>query len=80
MTLQFIHDNKGNTTGVFIPIEEWQNLKSKYTDLQTEEFQDNIELTSWQKDIIDQRLEDYYKKPNDVIAFDVTIADIRARI
>ena len=80
MTLQFIHDNKGNTTGVFIPIEEWQNLKSKYTDLQTEDFQDNIELTSWQKDIIDQRLEDYYKNPNDVIAFDVTIADIRARI
>ena len=77
MTLQFIHDNKGNTTGVFIPIEEWQNLKSKYTDLQTEEFQDNIELTSWQKDIIDQRLEDYYKNPNDVIAFDATIADIR---
>ena len=80
MTLQFIHDNKGNTTGVFIPIEEWQNLKSKYTDLQTEEFQDNIELTSWQKDIIDQRLEDYYKNPNDVIAFDATIADIRAKI
>ena len=80
MTLQFIHDNKGNTTGVFIPIEEWQNLKSKYTDLQTEDFQDNIELTSWQKDIIDQRLEDYYKNPNDVIAFDVTIADIRAKI
>lgn len=27
MTLQFIHDNRGNTTGVFIPIEEWQSLK-----------------------------------------------------
>ena len=27
MTLKFIHDNKGNTTGVFIPIEEWQSLK-----------------------------------------------------
>ena len=80
MTLQYIHDNKGNTTGVFIPIEEWQNLKSKYNDLQTEDFQDNIELTSWQKDIIDQRLEDYYKNPNEVIAFDVTIADIRAKI
>ena len=80
MTLQYIHDNKGNTTGVFIPIEEWQNLKSKYTDLQTVDFQDNIELTSWQKDIIDQRLEDYYKNPNEVIAFDVTIADIRAKI
>ena len=33
MTLQFIHDNKGNTTGVFLPIEEWQKLKTKYTEL-----------------------------------------------
>lgn len=34
MTLQFIHDNRGNTTGVFISIEEWQSLKTKYADLQ----------------------------------------------
>jgi hypothetical protein len=27
MILQFIHDNRGNTTGVFIPIEDWQALK-----------------------------------------------------
>ena len=32
MLLQFIHDNKGNTTGVFIPIEEWQTMKTKYAD------------------------------------------------
>ena len=37
MALQFIHDNKGNTTGVFIPIEEWQLLKTKYAELQKEE-------------------------------------------
>ena len=80
MTLQFIHDNRGNTTGVFIPIDDWQDLKTKYTDLQTEEAQNNIELTSWQKDIIDQRLDDYYKNPNDVVDFDTTIANIRKKI
>ena len=80
MTLQFIHDNRGNTTGVFIPIDEWQDLKTKYTDLQTEEAQNNIELTWWQKDIIDQRLDDYYKNPNDVVDFDTTIANIRKTI
>lgn len=80
MTLQFIHDNKGNTTGVFIPIDEWQNLKTKYTDLQAEEAQNNVELTSWQKEIIDQRLDDYYKNPNDVVNFDNTIANIRKTI
>jgi hypothetical protein len=80
MTLQFIHDNKGNTTGVFIPIDEWQDLKTKYTDLQTEEAQNNVTLTSWQKEIIDQRLEDYYKNPNDVVDFDTTVANIRETI
>ena len=80
MTLQFIHDNRGNTTGVFIPIDEWQDLKTKYTDLQTEEAQNNIEITSWQKEIIDQRLDDYYKNPNDVVDFDTTIANIRKKI
>jgi len=80
MTLQFIHDTRGNTTGVFIPIDEWQSLKEKYTDLQVEEAQNNIELTDWQKDIIDQRLEDYYKNPNEVMDFDTTIANIRKKL
>jgi hypothetical protein len=80
MTLQFIHDTRGNTTGVFIPIDEWQSLKEKYTELQVEEAQNNIELTDWQKDIIDHRLEDYYKNPNDVMDFDTTIASIRKKL
>ena len=80
MNLQFIHDNRGNTTGVFIPIEEWQDLKTKYVDLQSEEAQNSIELTTWQKDILDERLDDYYKNPNDVVDFDTTIANIRKRI
>lgn len=80
MTLQFIHDNRGNTTGVFIPIEDWQTLKGKYTDLQNEETQNGTELTSWQKDILDERLDDYYKNPDDVVDFDTTIANIRKKI
>jgi hypothetical protein len=80
MNLQFIHDNRGNTTGVFIPIEDWQTLKGKYTDLQNEEALNSIELTSWQKEILDERLDDYYKNPNDVVDFDTTIANIRKKI
>lgn len=80
MNLQFIHDNKGNTTGVFIPIEEWQTLKTKYSDLQNEEAQNGIELSSWQKNILDERLDDYHNNPNDVVDFDTTIANARKRI
>jgi hypothetical protein len=73
MTLQFIHDNKGNTTGVFLPIEEWQTLKAKYAELQKEEAENLIELAPWQKQIIDERLNDYYKNPGDVSDFDKTL-------
>ncbi len=76
MTLQFIHDNKGNTTGVFIPIEDWQTLKSKYAELLKEEVESPTELAQWQKQIIDNRLSDYYRNPADVTDFDKTIDDI----
>lgn len=80
MTLQFIHDNRGNTTGVFISIEEWQSLKTKYADLQKEEAENVLELAPWQKQIIDERLSDYYKNPTDVVDFDKTIDDIEKNL
>ena len=61
-------------------LKNGKTLKEKYTDLQSEEVHNNIELTSWQKEIIDQRLEDYYNNPNDVVDFDTTIANIREKI
>lgn len=80
MALQFIHDNKGNTTGVFIPIEEWQTLKTKYAELQKEEAETLLELANWQKQIIDERLSDYYKNPDDVTDFDKTIDEIESKL
>jgi hypothetical protein len=76
MTLQFIHDTKGNTTGVFIPIEEWQSLKIKYSELQSEEVKNSIELSEWQKNIIDLRTNQYYENATDIIDFDKTIDEI----
>ena len=76
MALQFIHDNKGNTTGVFIPIEEWQLLKTKYAELQKEEAKNPVELAPWQKNVIEDRLSDYYKNTGEVSDFDKTIDDI----
>jgi hypothetical protein len=54
MNLQFIHDTSGNTTGVFIPIKEWNKIKEKLHDLEIEE---SSELLQWQIDIIEERLE-----------------------
>ena len=80
MTLQFIHDNRGNTTGVFIPIEEWQTLKTKYTELQKEEAANVAKLAPWQKQIIDDRLNEYYQNTGNVTDFDKTIDDIEKGI
>jgi len=76
--LQFIHDNRGNTTGVFIPIEEWQSLKNKYTELQKEE--NELELADWQKKIIDERLTDYYQNSDQTEDFDNTVKDIEKNL
>ena len=76
MSLHFIKDNKGKTTGVFIPIEEWETLKSENNDLQKVEAESNIELESWQKQIINDRLNEYYANPPNVVDFDKTIDGI----
>jgi hypothetical protein len=69
MSLQFIRDNKGNTTGVFIPIEEWQGLKAKYAELQLKEVQAGEALADWQEAIVEERLSAYYNNPSEVEDF-----------
>jgi hypothetical protein len=76
MNLQYIFDSNGKTTVVFIPIEVWQSLKTKYTDL----VENAGELAPWQEQIIDERLSDYYNNPKDVADFDKTIADIEKNL
>jgi len=78
MALQFIHDNKDNTTGVFIPIEEWQKLKIKYTNLQKEE--SDAELADWQRNILEDRIADYQKNQTNVDDLDNTINDIEKNL
>ena len=66
MNLQYISDNKGKTTGVFIPIEDWEYLKNKIGDLKKEE-ESMFEVPEWHKDIIRQRLKDYRENPGNVL-------------
>jgi len=51
-------------------------LKTKYTDLQKEEARNPMELASWKKQILDDRLNDYYNDQENVISFDKTLDDI----
>jgi hypothetical protein len=53
MKPQIINDKMGNATGVFIPLEDWNTLKSNYPDLESSD----LEIPEWQKKLLDSRLE-----------------------
>lgn len=59
MTPQVIQDSNGKNAGVFIPMEDWNLIKSTYPDI------NNLrkEMPQWQKDIIDTRLDAIAKDP-----------------
>ena len=75
MSLQYISDNKGQTTGVFIPIEEWNNLKNKFKGIEAEE----LDIPSWQLAELDNRVKDYRKNPTQTVDYadlrNITITD-----
>lgn len=76
MNLQYISDSKGQTTGVFIPIEEWNRLKEKYKDIEEEE----SNIPQWHQDIVSERMENYKKKPGSAIDFNEAMDDIEKEL
>jgi hypothetical protein len=67
MNLQYISDNKGKTTGVFIPISDWNELKNRYRDIE------QMDIPDWQIDEVRERLEDYKKNPEEALDFDTAM-------
>jgi hypothetical protein len=72
MNLQYISDSKGQTTGVFIPINDWNDLKMKYKDIELEE----NTIPQRQKDIVIKRLNDYRNSPELAMDFDSTLDNL----
>jgi len=72
MNLQFISDSTGKTTGVYIPIAEWNQLKDKFKGIEQEE----MHIPQWHKDIVRDRLVEYKNNPNQAIDFDKAMEDI----
>lgn len=58
MNLQYISDNRGKTTGIFIPIQEWEVLKSKFKGLE------DVELGEQSKTEILQGLQQAVEEMN----------------
>ena len=72
MNIQYISDSKGQTTGVFIPINKWNDLKNKYKDIE----QIEASVPEWHKETVLNRLENYKQNPDSAIDFDSAIDDI----
>ncbi len=73
MSLQYITDEKGQTTGVFIPIEEWNNMKSQYSDLEKD-------IPEWHKREVSKRMQDYRQSPEQAQDFNKVIDEIEKNL
>jgi len=71
MSLQYITDDKGKTTGVFIPIQEWNNIKSKYKGIG----QETIDVPEWQKKIVRERIKN--TKPEDYLSWEEVVQKLK---
>jgi len=60
MVLQYITDSKGLITGVYIPIDEWNNIKDNIN----KKPQKSIFIPDWQKETVFKRKEKYDAKPS----------------
>lgn len=68
MNVKYISDNTGKTTGVFIPISKWNELKSKYKDIE-----EIIKVPAWQVKEVRKRLDDYKNNPDGALDFNTTM-------
>ena len=70
MNLQYITDNEGKTTGVFIPIAEWNVLKSQYNNIE------EPNVPEWQVKEVQKRMDKYRKNPDQTMDFNTALDDI----
>lgn len=72
MNLQYVSDSKGKTTGVFIPISEWEKLKDKYKEIGEEP----IDIPAWHKKENRKRVRAYKIGAEEGMDFDMAMEDI----
>jgi hypothetical protein len=76
MKLQVIQDGQGKNTGVFIPIEDWTLIKNHYPDIENID----VNLSKWEKDMIDARLDAISKAPKRVKSGKNLLKELKRKI
>lgn len=72
MKIQYISDNSGLTTGVFIPIDEWKALKVRFKGIEEEE----ISIPSWHRKLVQERLATYKSNPKSAKDLDSSLDEV----
>ena len=68
MIPQYTYDSHGDPIGVFIPINDWNYITEKYSDIE--------DIPDWEKILIDQRLDFIKKHPDQLIPIEDFIAEL----
>jgi hypothetical protein len=76
MKLQILKDKAGNQTGVYIPVEEWESIKSAYPDIENLD----QELPQWEKDLIDRRLDAIRNNPERLRPIEELLTELNRKI
>ncbi len=69
---QIIQNSKGEETGVFIPIDEWNMIKKNYPGI--EELDD--EIPNWHKELLTQRLDTIKSNPDSLLPIDSLLDEL----
>lgn len=76
MKTQILQDHNGVPTGIFIPLNSWERIKTYYPDI------DNLEdeLSEWEKKIIDERLDSIAKNPERLQPIETLFNELKRKI
>jgi len=72
MSLQYVSDRSGQTTGVLISIDDWNLLREKHPDVEELEG----DLPQWQKDLIDERMLLLKQHPDQVTSLEDFLTEL----
>lgn len=72
MAVQYIKNEDGENTGVFIPINEWKSILELLKTVSTKDFQPQ----DWHEDIVNERLELYQSGKLKTLDLDDTLDEL----
>ena len=72
MNVQYITDDNGMTTGVYIPISDWIGLKSRYIDINEE-----TTIPEFHKELVRNRLNEYDNNFGKELDFDDVLSELK---